>query len=78
MVIITVSIIGVTIIICSFLLAKVIIAADKQENRANAAMNTLLELVDTLNKTFPGSSLEVIEDEDVIKLRGQLKYYKPS
>ena len=41
-----------------------------------AAMDCIYELVEKLNKEFPGSDIKVIDNTTEVKIIGELKYYK--
>jgi len=66
----------ISVCVCVIVVCFTTIVLNTATSKYKKAMSCLVNLVDELNIKFPGSSLNVIETYDDIKVKGELKYYK--
>ena len=70
-------IVSMGMMFASYILADAFIKLDKSGLARHATMCCLLDLVNKLNKEFPGSNLTVQDNTNEVKVIGELKYHKP-
>lgn len=76
MIVLAAFILGISILFSTWVLTAGIKSIDKSGLARHATMRCLLDLVETLNEQFPGSTLKVIDNTDEVKVLGELKYIK--
>lgn len=76
MIVLAAFVLGISILFSTGVLASSIKSIDKSRLARHAIMKCLLDLVERLNKEFPGSTLKVIDNTDEVKVIGELKFYK--
>lgn len=69
-------VLGLCIIFSMGVLVKQLEKMDKDNISYHATKSCLIDLVNELNKRFPGSSLIIQDRGDSVKILGELKYYK--
>ena len=76
MIVLAAFVLGIFILLSTGVLMWTIRDIDKVDTSRHATMKCLLDLVERLNKEFPGSHLIVQDTTDEVKVIGELKFYK--
>jgi hypothetical protein len=76
MIVLAAFVLGIFILFSTGVLVWTIKDIDKVDTARHATMKCLLDLVERLNKEFPGSHLIVQDTTDEVKVIGELKFYK--
>ena len=76
MIVLAAFVLGIFILLSTGVLMWTIRDIDKVDTARHATMKCLLDLVERLNKEFPGSHLIVQDTTDEVKVIGELKFYK--
>lgn len=76
MIVLAAFVLGLFIFLSTVVLVKTIHKMDKSDTARHATMKCLIDLVNKLNETFPGSHLVIQDTTDEIKVIGEIKYYK--
>lgn len=76
MIVLAALVLGIFILSSTGVLVWQLKRMDKDNISYHATKNCLIDLVTELNKRFPGSSLNIQDRGDVVKILGELKYYQ--
>ncbi|MBQ3306908.1 MAG: hypothetical protein IJG68_01810 [Bacilli bacterium] len=78
MIVLAALVLGIFILSSTGVLVYTLRTMDKSDAARHAAKCCLIDLVNKLNETFPGSKLVIQDLGDSVKVIGEIKYYKLS
>lgn len=76
MIVLAALVLGLFLFLSTGVLIRTIQKMDKSDTARHATMKCLIDLVNKLNETFPGSHLVIQDTTDEVKVIGEIKYYK--